>query len=131
MAILHLVFTLLFDDDVAVRYTAMGLYREFMLKRNLRSLFFVDLAAQTAGGGAGASGSDFKADLFTGGFDRLIVDPDNKTSLTKDQVNPTVFEGFQAYLVRLLPQFKAYVCLCCPLCRVLPRYCCDPAPVRS
>ena len=119
MSLLHLVFDLLFDDDILVRYSAMGLFRELMLKRNLRPLFMVDLAAQAGAGsrgsssGGGSGNGDFKADLYTGGFDRLVVDPDNKTSTSKDVVNPAVYEGFQAHLVRLLPQFKAYVLFMC------------------
>jgi hypothetical protein len=124
MSLLHLVFDLLFDDDIDVRYAAMGLFRELMLKRNLRPLFMVDLAAQASPGGgtragSNSGGNDFKADLYTGGFDRLVVDPDNKTSTSKDVVNPTVFEGFQAHLVRLLPQFKSYVVRTAVSCSVL------------
>jgi hypothetical protein len=110
MSLLHLVFELLFDDNMEVRYSAMGLFRELMLKRNLRALFMVDVAAQGGAAGApAAAAGEFKSDLYAGGFDRLVVDPDNKTGPSRDKANPAIFEGFQSYLVRLLPQFRTYV----------------------
>lgn len=107
MSLLHLVFELLFDNDIEVRYSAMGFFRDLMLKRDLRPLFTVTHSSGPVTAGTPPASAAFQVDVYTGNFDRLVVDPENKTSTSRDKVNPAVFEGFQAQLVRLLPTSRA------------------------
>ena len=106
MSLLHFSFDLLFHDDVDMRHAAMCLFRDVLLRRSgLRSVFVLDLASQSATGGLGNE----KVDVYTNGFDRLVMDPDNKTGPSRGVVNRSVFEAFQARFVRFQAHIKSYV----------------------
>ncbi len=104
LALLHLAFRLLSDPSPPLRESGMLMYRELMLRRNLRGVFLIDMPGKPGE----AATNDFKADLYTACFDKL-VSGDKDVKRRDPLLHAAAFDAFQKHLARLSPQFRTYV----------------------